>query len=546
MKIWKSIAIVVALVLINILVHHFVVRWDMTNDRRYSIAPTTQALMQTLDAPLQVTILLDGELNAGFLRLQRATIEMVEELEAARGDRREAKDAEIGYRVSAENIPQGLPPTVIHERTHKGQTAQTTIYPYALVSYKGKTTVIELLRNNRGLSGEENLNHSIENLEFAFVEAIHSLTRESVEKIAFLEGHGELSEAEVYDLSQALSRYYQIDRGTLGDETGILDDYRAVIIADPQLPFSEKDKYILDQYLMQGGRILWVVNGVRFSSDFLSSQGKTPIIPLDLQLNDMLFRYGIRVNPTLVQDLQCLPMPVDVGSDPQNPNWQPMPWTYAPLLLTSQASPITRNVMQVSATMASCIDFVGGEDGIRKETLLATSTNSKLTGTPAEVDLSMFEGSESDFQHAFIPVAASLEGVFPSLYAHLLPPEELTIHAPLRKQSEPTKQIVVAAGSTIRNEWQQGQPLPLGYDRYTQTQFGNRDFMVNAVLYLTDDTGWMSLRQKQITLRLLNDQRARDQRVLAQVISIIVPLTLLAIIGIVVIIVRKKRYVKQA
>ena len=546
MKIWKGIAIVVALVLINILVHHFVVRWDMTNDRRYSIAPTTQALMQTLDAPLQVTILLDGELNAGFLRLQRATIEMVEELEAARGERREARGAEIGYRVSAENIPQGLPPTVIHERTHKGQTAQTTIYPYALVSYKGKTTVIELLRNNRGLSGEENLNHSIENLEFAFVEAIHSLTRESVEKIAFLEGHGELSEAEVYDLSQALSRYYQIDRGTLGDETGILDDYRAVIIADPQLPFSEKDKYILDQYLMQGGRILWVVNGVRFSSDFLSSQGKTPIIPLDLQLNDMLFRYGIRVNPTLVQDLQCLPMPVDVSSDPQNPNWQPMPWTYAPLLLTSQASPITRNVMQVSATMASCIDFVGGEDGIRKETLLATSTNSKLTGTPAEVDLSMFEGSESDFQHAFIPVAASLEGVFPSLYAHLLPPEELTIHAPLRKQSEPTKQIVVAAGSTIRNEWQQGQPLPLGYDRYTQTQFGNRDFMVNAVLYLTDDTGWMSLRQKQITLRLLNDQRARDQRVLAQVISIIVPLTLLAIIGIVVIIVRKKRYVKQA
>ena len=546
MKIWKSIAIVVALVLINILVHHFVVRWDMTNDRRYSIAPTTQALMQTLDAPLQVTILLDGELNAGFLRLQRATIEMVEELEAARGERREARGAEIGYRVSAENIPQGLPPTVIHERTHKGQTAQTTIYPYALVSYKGKTTVIELLRNNRGLSGEENLNHSIENLEFAFVEAIHSLTRESVEKIAFLEGHGELSEAEVYDLSQALSRYYQIDRGTLGDETGILDDYRAVIIADPQLPFSEKDKYILDQYLMQGGRILWVVNGVRFSSDFLSSQGKTPIIPLDLQLNDMLFRYGIRVNPALVQDLQCLPMPVDVSSDPQNPNWQPMPWTYAPLLLTSQASPITRNVMQVSATMASCIDFVGGEDGIRKETLLATSTNSKLTGTPAEVDLSMLEGSESDFQHTFIPVAASLEGVFPSLYAHLLPPEELTIHAPLRKQSEPTKQIVVAAGSTIRNEWQQGQPLPLGYDRYTQTQFGNRDFMVNAVLYLTDDTGWMSLRQKQITLRLLNDQRARDQRVLAQVISIIVPLTLLAIIGIVVIIVRKKRYVKQA
>ena len=540
MKFWKGIAIVAALVVVNILVQPLVVRWDMTNDRRYSIAPSTKSLLQRLEAPLQVTILLDGELNAGFTRLQRATIEMVEELEAI-GDR----ISDIGYRVSAEEIPQGLPPTVIHERTHKGQTAQTTVYPFALLSYKGKTAIVELLRNNRGLSGEENLNHSIENLEFAFVEAIHTLTRDSVEKIAFLEGHGELSERDVFDLSQALSHYYQIDRGALGNETGVLDDYRVVIIADPQEPFSETDKYILDQYLMQGGRIMWVLNGVRFSSDYLSSQGKTPIAPLDLHLNDMLFRYGVRVNPALVQDLQCLPMPVDVSSDPQNPNWQPMPWTYAPLLLTSQASPITRNVMQVSATMASCIDFVGGEDGIRKETLLATSSNSKVTNTPAEVDLSLFEGSESAFQYAFIPVAASLEGVFASLYAHLLPPEDVILHAPLRKQSEQTKQIVVAAGSTIRNEWQQGQPLPLGYDRYTQTQFGNRDFMVNAVLYLTDDTGWMALRQKQVILRLLNDQRAREQRIGAQIISIILPLIVLAAVAIVVIVVRRKRYMKQ-
>ena len=540
MRVWKGIAIVAALVLTNVLVHHFVVRWDMTNDRRYSIAPTTRALIQSLDAPLQVTILLDGELNAGFQRLQRATIEMVEELEAIG-----YWQLGIEYRVSAEEVPKGLSPTVIHERTHKGQTAQTTVYPYALITYKGKTAVVELLRNNRGLSGEENLNHSIENLEFAFVEAIHSLARESVEKIAFLEGHGELSEAEVFDLSQALSHYYQIDRGTLGNETGVLDEYRAVIIADPQLPFSEKDKYILDQYLMQGGRILWVVNGVRFSEQTLSENGMTPVIPLELNISDMLFRYGVRINPALVQDLQCLPMPVDVSDNPQQPNWQPMPWTYAPLLLTSQASPITRNIMQVSATMASCIDFVGGEDGLQKTTLLATSSNSKLTGTPATVDLSLLNGTESEFQYAFVPVAASIEGVFPSLYAHLLPPEDLQLHAPLRKTSEPTKQIVVAAGSTIRNEWQQGQPLPLGYDRYTQTQFGNRDFMVNAVLYLTDDTGWMALRQKQITLRLLNDQRAREERITAQVVSIIMPLTILAIIGIAVIGIRKKRYTKQ-
>ena len=538
MKLWKGIAILLALVVANLLMQHVVVRWDMTNDQRYSIAPTTKELLQQLDAPVQITILLDGELNAGFLRLQRATIELIEELGVVKG-------TEISHRISTENIPQGITPTLIHERTHKGQTAQTTIYPYALITYKGRTTIVELLRNNRGLSGEENLNNSIENLEFAFVEALHALTRNSVEKIAFLEGHGELDERDVYDLSQALSYYYQIDRGTLGNQAGVLDEYKAVIIADPQQPFSESDKYILDQYLMQGGRILWVVNGVRFSSETLSQSGMTPVIPLELNINDMLFRYGVRVNPVLVQDLQCLPLPVDVSTDPQQPNWQPMPWTYAPLLLTSQASPITRHLMQVSATMASAIELVGGEDGLKKTTLLATSSNSKLTTTPAKVDLSLFNGAEQDFQYAFIPVAASIEGVFTSLFAHLLPPEDVELHAPLRKQSEATKQVVVAAGSTIRNEWQQGQPLPLGYDRYTQTQFGNRDFMVNAVLYLTDDTGWMSLRQKQITLRLINDQRAREARITAQVISIIIPLLILSLVGIGVTIVRRQKYTKR-
>lgn len=536
MKLWKGIATIAALVVVNLLVHLYVVRWDMTDDHRYSIAPTTKQLLQTLDEPLEVTILLDGELNAGFQRLQRATIELLEEFQAR------SENTSIRYRVSTENIPQGIPPTVIHERTHKGQTAQTTVYPFALLHYKGQTSVVELLRNNRGLSGEENLNHSIENLEFAFVEAIHTLTRDSIEKIAFLEGHGELSEREVFDLSQALSRYYQIDRGILGNETDILNDYRVVIIADPQEPFSEKDKYILDQYLMQGGRILWVVNGVRFSDEYLSQSGMTPVIPLELQIDDMLFRYGVRVNATLVQDLQCLPVPVDVSSDPQQPNWQPMPWTYAPLLLTSHASPITRNLMQVSSTMASTIEFVGGEDGIYKEVLLATSSASRITGTPAQVDLGFDDANPEEYRYAYVPVAASMEGVFPSLFAHLLPPEDIIMHSPMRKQSEPTKQIVVASGSIIRNEWQQGQPLPLGYDRYTNTQFGNRDFMVNAVLYLADDTGWMSLRQKELTLRLINDQRAREQRIAAQVVSIAAPLLLLALIAGGVILIRKRRY----
>ena len=540
MKVWKGIVVLVALVVINLLMSYIVWRWDMTDDKRYSISAPTKALLQDLDAPLTITLLLDGEMNAGFLRLQKATQELVEELGvyAAKGYQLLGAPEQL-----TTNGYGNLEPTVVHERTHKGQTAQTIIYPYAIVQYNDRSQVVTLLKNQRGLSGEENLNHSIENLEFAFAEAIRSLTQDTIEKIAFLEGHGELEERDVYDLTQQLAKYYQIDRGTLGTVSGVLDDYKALIIADPQMPFSETDKYILDQYIMQGGRILWVVNGVRFSDDYLASEGYTPIIALDLNINDMLFRYGVRINHALVQDLQCLPVPVDVSHDPNQPNWQPMPWTFAPLLLTSQVSPITRNVAQVTATMASAIDIVGEDDGIRKEVLLATSSASRLTSAPAKVDLSMGSDGEG-FNQAFVPVAVSLEGVFPSIYAHLLPPEEVTLTTPLLRESKPTRQIVVAAGSTIRNDWQQGQPLPLGYDRYTQMQFGNRDFMVNAVLHLTDDQGWLQLRQKEFTLRLINDQRARQTRIAAQVISIVIPLALLAIVGGAMLISRRKRYVK--
>lgn len=538
MKVRVGILILVALVLMNVLVHQLVCRWDMTDDKRYTISHPTKELLRSLDSPLTVTVLLEGELNAGFTRLQKAASELLSEFSIYTTEG-------IDSRPLGASLVQGLDPIVIHERTHKGKMAQTTVYPYAIVEYKGKKRVVNLLQNQRGLSGEENLNNSIENLEYSMVEAIRGLAQTKVEKVVFLEGHGELEEHDVYDLTQLLAQYYQVDRGCLGNEAGVLDGYAAVIIADPQLPFSEEDKYILDQYIMQGGRVLWVVNGVKFSSDFLASQGATPIVALDLDINDMLFRYGVRIRHGLVQDLQCLPVPVDVSTNPQQPNWQPMPWTYAPLLLTSQQSPITRNIAQLTATMASAVELVGGEDGIRKEVLLATSSASKLTAVPAQVNLSMGVDDEQSYQYAYIPVAVSLEGEFSSLYAHLGAPESIVASAPMRKVSVPTRQIVVAAGSAIRNEWQQNQPLPLGYDRYTKTQFGNRDFMLNAVLYLTDNEGWLQLRQKEITLRLLNDKRAQTARIQAQVMSMVIPLAILGLLGGVIVLMKKRKYVKH-
>ena len=542
---WWVIAIV-GVVLLNVAAHFCVLRLDLTDDQRYSLSTATKELLNELDAPVEVTVYLAGDLNPSFQRLKNATAEMVEEMGKLRPSKSPLK-GDFADPSSEDLSALGLTPIVIHERAHNGTTVQQTVYPYALVRYKGRMAVVSLLQNNRGMSGEENLNASIENLEYAFAEAIHQVQQTEVPRVAFLEGHGELPEQNVYDISLALSKYFQVDRGVLGSDPSVLDGYQAVVVADPQTPFSEADKYILDHYIQQGGNVLWVLNGVRFSEDVLAQSGFTPVLPLDLNLTDMLFRYGVRVNPTLLQDVQCLPVPVNVSSDPQQPNLQPVPWYYAPLLLTSQTSPITRNIGQVSSMFASPVDVVGGEDGIRKEVLLATSTATRLIPTPAEVDLGDLNPDMSTFRYQYVPVAVALEGRFPSVFAHRMVPEGIELAAAggaIGGNSEVSRQVVVASGSVIRNEIQQGKALPAGYDRYSGMQFANRDFLVNAVLYLTDEQGLIPLRKKTIALRLLNDRRAHEQRTQMQLFSTITPVALLAFIGLIVFLIRRYKYTR--
>ena len=542
---WWVIAIV-GVVLLNVAAHFCVLRLDLTDDQRYSLSRATKELLNELDAPVEVTVYLAGDLNPSFQRLKNATAEMVEEMGKLRPSKSPLK-GDFANPSSEDLSALGLTPIVIHERAHNGTTVQQTVYPYALVHYKERRAVVSLLQNNRGMSGEENLNASIENLEYAFAEAIHQVQQTEVPRVAFLEGHGELPEQNVYDISLALSKYFQVDRGALGNDPSVLDGYQAVVVADPQTPFSETDKYILDHYIQQGGNVLWVLNGVRFSEDVLAQSGFTPVLALDLNLTDMLFRYGVRVNPTLLQDVQCLPVPVNVSSDPQQPNLQPVPWYYAPLLLTSQASPITRNIGQVSSMFASPVDVVGGEDGIRKEVLLATSTATRLIPTPAEVDLGDLNPDMSTFRYQYVPVAVALEGRFPSVFAHRMVPEGIEFTAAggaIGGISEVSRQVVVASGSVIRNEIQQGKALPAGYDRYSGMQFANRDFLVNAVLYLTDEQGLIPLRQKTIALRLLNDRRAHEQRTQMQLFSTITPVALLAFIGLIVFLIRRYKYTR--
>ena len=543
MRVRSWFIVLVGLVLVNILAQLWVCRWDMTDDQRYSLSDASKALLRSTDAPIEVTLLLDGELNPGFRRLKKATEETIEEL-AVYGDLKVVKDS----KDLKDSL--GLQPIIIHEREQNGKTAQTTVYPYALMTYKGRRAVVSLLKNTRGLSGEENLNASIEQLEFAFMEALHLLQQTQTPRVAILEGHGEPDEAHTYDLMSALSKYFAVDRGaiTLNELTNervnehVLDGYKAILIVNPQTAFSEAERFIIDQYIMRGGAVLWALNGVQLSEQVLQREGYTPVLPLDLGLQEMLFRYGVRVNPALVQDLQCLPIPVNVSADPQQPNFQPLPWTYAPLLLTSQGSPITKDLGQVMSTFVSPIDAVGGEDGIEKKVLLATSTASRVTATPGEVDLSDMNPDPATFHYQYVPVAVSMEGSFSSAFAHRMVPERVESDEPIRKQSTPTRQVVIGSGSVLLNEMQQRQALPMGYDRYSGMQFSNRDLLVNAVLWLTDAEGLISLREKEVSLRLLNDRRAHDERRTVQLVSTISPVALLALIGGIVYIIRKRKY----
>lgn len=534
-----------ACVVLLVLSHVWVVRWDMTDDKHYSLSDASKSLLKQSDAPIHVTMLLDGDLNAGFKRLKKATEETIEEL-GVYADIVKVK----GERLEVKGDSLGLRPIIIHEREQDGKTAQTTVWPYAVMEYKGKKAVISLLKNTRGLSGEENLNASIEQLEFAFMEALHLLQQTETPRIAILEGHGEPDEAHTYDLMSALSKYYQVDRGRLTAgvphsdtlNSHILDPYKAIIIAAPRTAFSDAERFVIDQYIMRGGTVLWAIDGVRFSEQVLQSDGFTPIVALDLGLTEMLYRYGVRINPALVQDIQCLPIPVNVSNDPQQPNFQPMPWTYAPLLLTSQGSPITRSMGQIMSTFVCPIDAVGGEDGIEKRVLLATSTASRVTAAPGEVNLNDMNPDINTFVYQYIPVAVSLEGCFASAYAHRMIPEGIETDEPIRKTGSRTRQVIIGSGSIPVNEIQKGQALPMGYDRYSGMQFSNRDFITNAVLWLTDSEGLIALREKNVALRLLNDKRAHDERSKVQVISTVTPVAVLALIGTMVWIIRKRKY----
>jgi len=554
---YRNTLIYICLLALSIISFFYFSRIDLTSDKRYSIAEQTKNLMGEIDSPIKVTVYLDGDLNPGFQRLKNSTAELLDELSvysnksisvkfenpslAETPQKREKKYAELEA--------QGLTPTAVYERDKEGKSIQKIVFPWIEISYKGKKIPVCLLKNIRENSGEENLNISIENLEFEITDGIRRLVNTEVSKIAFIEGHGELSEPETYDICRALSRYFQIDRGVLGSNADVLSNYKVVIIAKPTKPFSESDKFIIDQYIMHGGRVLWLIDGVRISKENLSTTGLSPAMELDVNLNDQLFRYGVRINPVLLQDVQCASVPVNIAAANATPQFEPTPWYFAPLLLTSPEHPVTRNITEVRSEFCSGIDLVGDNKQVNYQLLLATSDNTHVVRTPTTIDLSQKPkaNDKAYFNLGYVPVAVAMEGIFESDFANRMTPKGLTNTLPIKQKSLKTRQIVVADGDIIRNEItaKDSTTIPLGFDRYMNQQFGNKEFIQNAVLYLADNDGWMQLRSRTLKLRLLNKKITNKDRITWQLANVLIPLSLLLIFGISYQIIRKRKYTRK-
>ena len=548
--------ILILLVALVIISYFYFFRIDLTSDKRYSIADQTKNLMAKMDAPLKVTVYLDGDLNPGFQRLKKSTAELLDELSVYSDKRITVKYENPSLADSPDQREKkylglqtrGLNPTAVYERDKEGKSIQKIIFPWIEINYKGKKVPVCLLKNILGNSGEDNLNISIENLEFEITDGIRRLVNTKVSKIAFIEGHGELSEAETYDISKSLSRYFQIDRGVLANNAAVLNDYKAIIIAKPTKPFSESDKFIIDQYIMNGGRVLWLIDGVRIAKENLSTIGLSPAMELDLNLNDQLFRYGIRINPVLLQDVQCASVPVNIAPANATPQFEPTPLYFTPLLLASPEHPVSRNITEVRSEFCSGIDVVGQNKQVSYNLLLASSENTHIIGTPTTIDMSqkLKANDKTYFNVSYVPVAVAMEGNFDSDFANRMVPKGLTNTLPILKQSMKTRQIVVADGDIIRNEVsiKDSTSIPLGFDRYTNQQFGNKDFIQNAVLYLADNDGWIQLRNRTLKLRLLNKQISSDEKTVWQVVNVLSPIILLALLGIGYQIVRKRKYTR--
>ncbi|WP_159519333.1 gliding motility-associated ABC transporter substrate-binding protein GldG [Sunxiuqinia indica] len=547
--------LVVGLVLLTYISSVWFFRIDLTSEKRYSLSPISKQFISQLDSPVKIDIFLEGELPPGFRKLQQAIIEKIQDINAYANYqiRDELMDpyemvsnTEEQKQLFERLVSLGLKPTDLRLQRDEG-TVTKLIFPGAVIHYKDYEIGINLLKNNPSLSAEQNLNQSVETLEFELIRAFKLLVDDNRPTVAFMGGHGELGEPETRDIRQALSENFSL-ADVVADELiqDTLPD--AVVIADPVQAFSEKDKFYIDQYLMRGGNLLWLIDPVQVSLDSLSSGETTIAFPRDLNLNDQLFRYGVRVNTDLVQDVECVMIPVNTAPLGSAPKYTPAPWYYSPLLSPSQSHELSRNLNRVKSEFISSIDTVGKNPAIKKSVVLHTSNYSRRVETPVEVSLQSINSppARSLFSQSELAVGVLLEGQFASVFQNRMLGNFNTKNIEVLPQSKPAKMMVLSDGSLIANQVSrrngQIQTLPLGYDRYSQQTFGNKAFLVNAISYLCDDAGIMSLRTQVFKIRLLDKVQIREQRLFWQLLNVVAPLVLISLLGLIFNIVRRRKY----
>lgn len=561
------------IIFLNVIGNYIYTRFDLTSEKRYTLSKATKRLLKDIDETVLVRVYLEGnELPPDFVRLQNETKEMLNQFRAYNKyveyefvnptDFDDPKEQQVFYQKLAQ---KGIQPSQIEIKTPDGIKQQLVI-PAADVMYKGQETSVQLLLGQRYVSDVELINNSVQALEYTLTDAIRRLSRVEKQRIAFLQGHGELERHAIYDIQLALTDYYAMENITLDgninsltervinpkDSTSISfrNKFKLLVVPKPTKPFSDEDLYIIDQFVMYGGRVLWLIDGLDIEMDSLANRSQTMAMRMDLGLgfDEMMFTYGVRVNSNLIMDIRCMPVPMAGGSMGNNPQIEFRPWYYFPEVVPLSKHPIVKNLDVIKSEFVNSIDIIDNE--IRKTVLLTTSEYTRVVNAPAVVDLNVAQ-TEPDprlFNKANLPIAVLLEGAFKSPWKNRLSPTFTDIpEMGYRGEGDTTKMIVISDGDIIKNafNYRQNYPYPLGYDKYTNTMYANKTFILNAINYLCGDEDYMESRSREIKIRKLNVAQIKENRLMYQVINTVVPIVIVIVNGVAIVLIRKNRYKKK-
>jgi len=538
----RLVLLLLILIVVNVISSFVFTRFDLTSEKRFTLSPATKNFVGNLKDIAYIKVYLDGDFPPAFKRLQSATREMLDELRAYSNGNLEYEfinpsenpDKEARNSLYSQLVSKGIQPTNLQAK-NKEETSEQIIFPGALISYMGQEIPLMLLQDQIGASPEQMLNNSIQGLEYGLANSIRKLSAKVPQTIAFIEGHREAGEQQVADITRELKTFYLVERKKINETLGSLSTYKAIIIAGPDSAFSEKDKFIIDQFIMKGGKVVWFIDGSYVTMDSLQTNNETIAVANDINLTDMLFKYGARVNYDLVLDIQAAPIPVQTGYVGNRPQHTLMPWYYFPVVIPESSHPIVNNLNAVKFDFVSSIDAVGSPE-ITKTPLLTTSKYSRVFVAPARVSLEIMrnEPELTQFNSSNKIVAMLLEGEFTSNFKNRIPPQIANDSViAFKDKSERNAMIVVSDGDVIKNGIRKATNgiVPLGMDKYTGQVYGNKNFVLNSIDYLCDDSGLMTVRSKELKLRLLDKTKVDNELLFWQIINTAGPILLIALFG---------------